>query len=108
MPAPPLAFVEPLTRCAVATLTVAPTAGSELVLDPARASLDARHEVLGRGRHESYPERPPAPHTGRPVAFEHDPGLYYPGAPEGYFMRVVFRGPAPKGSVTYDVAFNAA
>jgi len=45
---------------------------------------------------------------GRLFAFEHDPGLYYPGAPEGYFMRLVFRGPAPKGVVSYDVAFNAA
>lgn len=45
---------------------------------------------------------------GRFFGFEHDPGLSYPGAPEGYFMRLVLRGPVPKGVVSYDAAFNAA
>ena len=59
VPAAALALVEPLAGRPVAALAVAPPAGGELVLDPARTTLDARHEVLGRRRHQPDLERAP-------------------------------------------------
>lgn len=44
---------------------------------------------------------------GRFFGFKNDPALVYPGAPEGYFMCLCFRGASPKGEVTYDLAFGA-
>jgi len=38
--------------------------------------------------------------------FSHDPDLVYPGPPPEYFQRVVFRGPEPKGEVSYAPAFG--
>ncbi|MXO60772.1 GNAT family N-acetyltransferase [Altererythrobacter salegens] len=38
--------------------------------------------------------------------FEHDPALVYPGPPPEFFQRIVFRGPAPQGTVTYPSAFG--
>ena len=40
--------------------------------------------------------------------FEYDPALFYAGAPAGYFQRVVFRGDAPTGEVTYHPSFDIA
>lgn len=40
--------------------------------------------------------------------FESDPALTYPGAPEGYFQRLVFRGATPFGEVAYAPAFEVA
>jgi len=48
-----------------------------------------------------------SPEHYRRFGFEHDPKLVYPGAPEGYFMRIVFRGEPPSGEVAYDPAFDA-
>ena len=40
--------------------------------------------------------------------FEHDPELLYPGPPAKYFQRLVLKGDAPRGIVTYPPAFGAA
>jgi glutamyl-tRNA synthetase len=72
IPPAALAFVEPLARRSVATFTVAPSARRQLVLDPARTALDARHEMLGRGRHQPDLEWSPAPHARRTVTCEDD------------------------------------
>ncbi|MBS0295769.1 MAG: N-acetyltransferase [Proteobacteria bacterium] len=40
--------------------------------------------------------------------FETDAALAYPGAPDGYFQRLPFRGEAPSGEVAYDAAFEVA
>jgi putative acetyltransferase len=40
--------------------------------------------------------------------FESDPGLFYDDAPLGLFQRLVLRGDAPKGEVTYHPSFAAA
>lgn len=47
-------------------LSVAASTGSDLVLQPGRSTLDARHQVLGR-RHDQAAERARAPDARRPV-----------------------------------------
>jgi putative acetyltransferase len=43
----------------------------------------------------------------RRFGFVSDPALAYPGAPAEYFMRLVMRGEAPRGTVAYHRAFGA-
>ena len=38
--------------------------------------------------------------------FEHDPELSYPGPPAEYFQRLVLKGDAPAGTVSYGPAFG--
>lgn len=57
---------------------VAAATGRQLVLDPARAALDARHQVLGGRGDEADLERAPAPHALGSVAFE---DAFHPVAP---------------------------
>jgi putative acetyltransferase len=45
------------------------------------------------------------PRYYRPLGFEHDPGLVFPGPPPEYFQRLVLRGAAPHGTVRYAPAF---
>ena len=40
--------------------------------------------------------------------FAYDPELTYGDVPPGYFQRVVFSGPAPKGEVLYHKGFDAS
>lgn len=54
----------------MAAFAVAASAGCELVLDPARTALDARHQVLGGRRDEADVERAAAPDALVAVAFE--------------------------------------
>ena len=54
----------------MAALAVAPPAGGELVLDPARAALDPGDQMLGRRPDQPDVERPPAPDARGPVAIE--------------------------------------
>jgi cation transport regulator ChaB len=69
-PPTPLALVDPLARCAMTPLVVAPPTGRDLVLQPAGSTLDARHEVL-RGRAvEATLQGPSAPHALRAVALQ--------------------------------------
>jgi len=56
----------------MAALAVAATARSQFVLDPARAALDPRHEMLGGGCDEADLERSATPDTLGPVAIEDD------------------------------------
>ena len=44
----------------------------------------------------------------RRFGFESDPGLFYGQAPAAFFQRLVFRGPGPKGEVTYHASFEAS
>ena len=41
----------------------------------------------------------------RPLGFEHDPGLVFPGPPSEYFQRLVLSGNHPQGTVRYAPAF---
>jgi glutamyl-tRNA synthetase len=54
----------------MSAFAVAAPARRQLVLDPARTTLDARHEVLGGGRDEADLERATTPHARGAVAFE--------------------------------------
>ena len=45
------------------------------------------------------------PRYYRPLGFEHDPGLMFPGPPPEYFQRLVLRGSEPQGTVRYAAAF---
>lgn len=56
----------------MSSLAVASAARGQLVLDPARATLDPRHEVLGRRRDQTDLQRSPAPHALRSVTLEDD------------------------------------
>ena len=38
--------------------------------------------------------------------FVHDPGLAYPGPPPEHFQRLLWRGEAPRGTVSYAPAFG--
>jgi putative acetyltransferase len=38
--------------------------------------------------------------------FAHDPALTYPGPPPEYFQRLILRGDAPRGEVSYSAAFG--
>lgn len=40
--------------------------------------------------------------------FESDPELYYGEVPPGYFQRLIFTGPSPKGDVHYHPGFDAS
>ena len=42
----------------------------------------------------------------RRFGFAHDPVLTYPGPPADYFQRLVLRGDAPRGVVSYSNAFG--
>ena len=46
------------------------------------------------------------PQYYRPLGFEHDPALVFPGPPPEYFQRLVLSGSAPQGTVRYAPAFN--
>ena len=69
-PAATLALVQPIARRGVPTLAVAPPAGRDLVLDPGRAALHPRDEMVGGGLHESG-ECSPAPHAALAVPDQH-------------------------------------
>jgi len=56
----------------MAAFAVAPPAGGEFVLDPARTALDARHEMLCGRRNQPDLEWAAAPYARRAVAREHD------------------------------------
>ena len=45
------------------------------------------------------------PRYYRPLGFEHDPGLTFPGPPPEYFQRLVLSGDEPRGTVRYASAF---
>jgi len=72
VPAPSFAFVEPGARGAVPPFAVAASARGQLVLDPTRAALDPRHQVLRRRGDQAHLERPPTPHALGAVTFEDD------------------------------------
>ncbi|NTJ67303.1 N-acetyltransferase [Agrobacterium rhizogenes] len=40
--------------------------------------------------------------------FTSDETLHYADVPTGYFQRILFKGPAPKGAVVYHAGFEAA
>ena len=60
----------------MAALAVAAGTGGELVLDPRRPTLDARHEMFGGGPHAVGVDRATTPHARRAIAFEHDPQTF--------------------------------
>lgn len=70
LPAASLALLEPLGRGAMASLAVAAAARRDLVLEPARATLDPGDQMLGGRPYQPDLQRSPAPHTGRAVALE--------------------------------------
>jgi predicted N-acetyltransferase YhbS len=41
-----------------------------------------------------------------PFEYESDPAFFYAGAPPGYFQRLVFKGDASTGEVTYHPSFD--
>ena len=45
------------------------------------------------------------PQYYRPLGFEHDPRLVFPGPPPEYFQRLALRGSPPQGTVRYAPAF---
>ena len=45
------------------------------------------------------------PRYYRPLGFDHDPGLVFPGPPPEYFQRLVLTGNPPQGTVRYAPAF---
>src|SRR3954453_5097082 len=51
-PAAPFALLQPVDGAAVPALGVAAAAGGDLVLDPGRAALQPRDDVLGGGAHQ--------------------------------------------------------
>lgn len=69
-------------------------------------SLIARgvEELRGRGAAGCVVFGEPAYY--RRFGFLSDPDLSYPGAPAGYFQRLVFQGAPPAGEVRYHVAFE--
>lgn len=70
LPSASFALVEPFAGGAVPALAVAAATCGQLVLDPARAALDARHQVFGGRIDQPDLERPAAPYALRPVTLE--------------------------------------
>jgi hypothetical protein len=63
-PTTTLTFLDPFRRREVTALTIAASAGGDLVFDHARATLDSGYEMFGRGFDEPDFEFPATPDAG--------------------------------------------